>query len=119
VEQQRGFAALEVLIVVVMLALLFSIAVPGMISATENTNRRSCIANLHEIEAAKEQYAVEHHASNDTLLPPRALVPEYMPKWPVCQAGGKYQINPIDTPAQCSLAGNHTLPSDRALFSGG
>jgi len=72
----------------------------------------ACIANLRQIETAKQQWAVENNKPVGSLPTPVDLAP-YLPGKVfqlVCPAGGNYTLNPVGTLATCSVAGHVMSP---------
>jgi hypothetical protein len=71
--------------------------------ATANT----CINNLRLINAAKQQWALEHAKTPDAIPTPQDLV-AYFPNqlFPQCPAGGSYTINAVSNTATCTIAGH-------------
>ena len=69
-----------------------------------------CINNLRQIDAAKQQWALENDKTADAIPPAQDLLP-YLPNmvFPVCPSGGTYTINAVGVPPTCSVPG-HVLP---------
>jgi len=70
----------------------------------------TCINNLRQIDAAKQQWALENDKTADAIPPAQDLLP-YLPNmvFPVCPSGGTYTINAVGVPPTCSIPG-HVLP---------
>ena len=70
----------------------------------------ACINNLREIDAAKQQWALENEKTAGAIPTAQDLLP-YLPDnlFPVCPAGGVYSINAAGVPPTCSIPG-HVLP---------
>ncbi len=110
IRKSKGFTLVEIMIVVLIIGILLAIAVPNFIQARNTSRTRTCIANLRQIEAAKEQWAMETNQAS-TATPVQAnLMPTYMKSWPACPAGGTYTIAAVDANPTCSTGGAHTLP---------
>ena len=111
-RKSRGFTLVEIMIVVLIIGILLAIAVPNFIKARESSRVRTCVANLKQIEAAKEQWAMENKKTS-TDTPVQADLEGangYIKKWPSCPSGGTYTINDVATAPACSLAAQgHTL----------
>lgn len=86
--------------------LMAAIAVPNFVKARATAQRNACINNLRQIEAAKNQWALEKGKSGDAV-PLRADLRPYVKKWPVCPAGGTYTIGSLNEPPTCSIPDHH------------
>jgi len=53
---QRAFTLVELLIVIAVVAVLASIAIPSMIHSRQSANETSAVATLHAITVAQESY---------------------------------------------------------------
>ena len=71
---------------------------------------RACILNLRMIDAAKQQWALEHNKT-DQSTPTDAELKEYMEgkSNPICPAGGKYTLGKLTDYPTCSIT-SHALP---------
>src|SRR5437899_12964479 len=61
---RKGFTLVEIMIVVLIIGILLAIAVPNFIKARETSRAKSCVANLKQIDSAKEQYAMDNRLNN-------------------------------------------------------
>ena len=109
-KKSKGFTLVEIMIVVLIIGILLAIAVPNFIKARENSRTRTCIANLRQIEAAKEQWAMENKKGSTDTPAWADLTPDYMKSQPTCPSGGTYTIANVATNPSCSTAGTHVLP---------
>jgi len=108
----RGFTLVEIMIVVAIMGLLVTIAIPNYVKSRGNAQRQMCIENLAQIEAAKQMWGVETaKTTGDTPTDANLVGPAlYLKEKPQCPAGPGYNYNPIGTNAECTsgIAG-HTL----------
>jgi len=68
-HSKSGFTLVEIMIVVAIIALLASIAVPGFLRARKRSQASRIINDLRLIDSAVDQYAIEtNRKSNDPVL---------------------------------------------------
>ena len=60
-SRKSGFTLVEIMIVVAIIGLLSSIAVPNFVKARSSTQANACVNNLRQIDAAKQQWAMEQN----------------------------------------------------------
>lgn len=108
----QGFTLVEIMIVVTIIGLLVAIAVPNFLQARELSRSKSCVANLRQIDTAKQQYLLDKNVgtfanvtSADTTL--GGLAPLYVRSLPKCPLGGVYSTGTESTDPSCSLAANN------------
>jgi hypothetical protein len=70
----------------------------------------ACINNLRQLDAAKQQWALENKKSPVAVPTVQDILP-YLPgrTMPVCPAGGQYTLNAVNQLPTCSITG-HVLP---------
>ena len=92
-----------------MLALeMFAQQQSQMDTSTADAQRTECLNNLRQIDAAKQQWALENGRSASAIPTSVDLLP-YLPNgFPVCPSGGRYTINAVSDLPTCSVPG-HTL----------
>ena len=104
---QTGFTLIEIMIVVAIIGMLASIAVPSFRKARLAAQRTACIHNLNEIDGAKERWASENHKAAGPV--DEAEVNGYMKRGgPKCPGSGIYTYGDLDVNPTCSIPG-HTL----------
>jgi prepilin-type N-terminal cleavage/methylation domain-containing protein len=108
-REGRGFTLVEIMIVVTIIGLLVAIAVPNFLQARETSRAKSCVANLRQIDTAKQQYLLAQNVStftnatsSDTTL--GGLVPTYVRSLPKCPISGTYSTGTDSVSPSCSLA---------------
>jgi prepilin-type N-terminal cleavage/methylation domain-containing protein len=63
--KRAGFTLVEIMIVVAIIALLAAIAVPGFLRARKRSQASKIINDLRLVDAAVDQYAIEHGKKTD------------------------------------------------------
>src|SRR5581483_2949645 len=106
----KGFTLVEIMIVVLIIGILLAIAVPNFIKARESSRAKSCVANLKQIESAKEQWAMDTKAAPNATPTAANLygATAYLKTTPDCPGGGTYTIGDMATRPTCSIGNNGT-----------
>lgn len=95
-NKRQGFTLVEIMIVVLIIGILLAIAVPNFVKARQNSRVQTVVGNLKQIEAAKEQWAMDTGAASSATPTQGDLVPDYVKKWPVGPVSGTYAPNAMN-----------------------
>jgi hypothetical protein len=111
---QQPAKAILAMGVAVPAGLLSAIAIPNFVKARQASQHNACVNNLRQIDAAKQQWALENN-KKATDTPTQADIQVYVGhgpngSWPICPQGGHYTIGPVGEVPQCSIPG-HSLPN--------
>jgi hypothetical protein len=68
--------------------------------------RNQCLNNLRQIDAAKQQWALENSKTAAAVPTVTDLLPYFPNGFPACPAGGRYQINTVGEYPTCSIPGH-------------
>ena len=110
-SRKSAFTLVEIMIVVAIIGLLAAIAIPNFIKAREASQKNSCIANLKQIEGAKQTWALETKQlataspTPDDLYGPTV----YIRDTPVCPGPGTYTIGTVSVKPTCVGTTGHSL----------
>jgi hypothetical protein len=102
----QSYAVTALMPAMVVPGLLAAIAVPNFVKARTTSQQNACINNLRQLDAAKNQWALEKSMPVNAVPTKADLLP-YLQKWPVCPAGGTYELNSLDHPPTCSIPSHH------------
>jgi type II secretion system protein G len=98
-KQNKGFTLVEIMIVVAIIGLLAAIAIPSFMRARTTSQKNSCINNLRQIEAAKDQYALDNGLTNNATIAAANVdcisnlvskTQGYIKQYPMCPASTNY-----------------------------
>jgi prepilin-type N-terminal cleavage/methylation domain-containing protein len=100
---RRGFTLNELMIVVALVGLLSTIALPNFVHARRAAQVRMCITNLRRLDDAKTQWALDFRKP-ETSVPTVADIVPYLRdnRMPVCPASGTYRLRRVSRPPICT-----------------
>jgi len=114
-SRKGGFTLVEIMIVVAIIGLLASIAIPNFVKARKTAQETGCINNLRQIDGAIQTWALEARKAPsdpvglDDVKPYIKL--DSNGNIPGCPAGGTYSTSTVSNSPTCSLAtSGHKLP---------
>jgi len=110
-SRAAGFTLVEIMIVVAIIGLLATIAIPNFVRARLKAQQSACINNLRQIDGAKQTWALENKASQSTV-PVIANIQPYLGRGtagtaPTCPADSQntfatsYNLNDLQTAPTC------------------
>lgn len=98
----RAFTLIELIVVLTLMGILFTLVAPSVLSSMEKTRGRRCGANLLLLENAKEAYLLDH--PGQAITSTKLLMSYLKHGMPQCPSGGAYAnlTNPV-SPCSCTL----------------
>ncbi len=108
-SRSAGFTLVEIMIVVAIIGVLASVAVPGFLRSMNEARRSACVANLRAIEGAKITWAFESRKATTEVPTDADLfgVDRPIRDKPSCPAGGVYELKAVNARPACTIA-DHT-----------
>lgn len=119
IRSKYGFTLVEIMVVVAIIGLLAAIAVPNFVNHRNSSRTRICMNNIRQIQAAKDQWAVDN-GKVETDVPNSAQVDPYLKGGTaavICPLDSaktfatSYSLNDIATMPVCQKdPNNHKVP---------
>ena len=102
---RNGFTLVEIMVVVAIIGALVSIAIPNFMRSRERSTKTVCANNMRQIDAAKEQWALEALQGQGATVV-TSDVDSYLKgsTSPKCPQKGTYDYGTIGTKPSCSIA---------------
>jgi prepilin-type N-terminal cleavage/methylation domain-containing protein len=91
-HRRRAFTLVEIMIVILIIGLLMSIAVPQFMKSRETTQLKACWENQQKLEAAKHMWMMDYGVSSGAAPVIADLVPEYIKVEPNCPTNAVYAL---------------------------
>jgi prepilin-type N-terminal cleavage/methylation domain-containing protein len=113
-SRQEGFTLVEIMIVVAIIGLLASIAIPNFVKARTTAQMNACISNLRQIDGAVQLWAAETKQGEQATVTPADVLP-YLKGDVKCPSGGKsfadsYGLTTVSaTPTCLKVPATHVL----------
>lgn len=107
----KGFTLVEIMIVVAVIGIMASIALPNFAKARATAQQKACIKNLTVLDQTKQQWGFENK-KQATATPTVAQIRAYFgqSRMPTCPSRGTYTLQRLDRNPTCTRAGlGHTL----------
>jgi prepilin-type N-terminal cleavage/methylation domain-containing protein len=103
--RRQGFTLVEIMIVVAIIGMLASIAIPNFVKARQRAAMTSCITNLQQIDGAIQEWAMEERKDPGQAVQ-YADIRGYLRNEVVCPAGGtsfedSYRLTTVEAPPAC------------------
>src|SRR5690349_12423218 len=113
VLRNAGFTLVEIMIVVAIIGLLATIAIPNFVRARLKAQQSACINNLRQIDGAKQTWALENKAGA-SALPVLANIQPYLGRGsagtaPTCPADptrtfdSSYDLKDLQSAPECKV----------------
>jgi prepilin-type N-terminal cleavage/methylation domain-containing protein len=87
-SRREGFTLVEIMIVVAIIGLLASIAIPNFVKARTTAQMNACLSNLRQIDGAVQQWALDTKQGDNAAVTAQDVLP-YLKNAVTCPSGGK------------------------------
>lgn len=106
-----GFTLVEIMIVVTIIGLLATMAMPAYVRARGNSQESVCLNNLRIIQTAKSQHIWDNKRVNGDIIVPSHLDPYLKKSFSsyIEPSGGTYAVRAVGENPICTFGGSHTL----------
>jgi len=117
--RRRGFTLVEIMIVVAIIGMLATIAVPNYVKSRETARATTCLSNLQHIDGAIQEWALEYKKDSGSPVTYQDIR-GYLKGSVTCPSGGirfedSYTLKAVDTAPTClRRPGTHQLPASAA-----
>ncbi len=114
-SRKGGFTLVEIMIVVAIIGMLATVAIPSFVKARTTAHQKACINNLFQINGAVNTWATEMNKGQGQAVTFNDIS-GYLQNSVVCPAGGttfedSYSITTVDAPPTClRQPDSHKLP---------
>jgi prepilin-type N-terminal cleavage/methylation domain-containing protein len=103
--RRRAFTLVEIMIVVLIIGMILTIAVPSWIRIRQKSQRTACQDNMRVLRDAKVQWGLDNNQGQSSVPTPADIAPVHIKKFPTCPNGGTYTLGTLDTDVECSEHG--------------
>jgi prepilin-type N-terminal cleavage/methylation domain-containing protein len=100
-----GFTQVELMVVVTVIAVMLSIAIPAYSGARVRSSEKSCARNRQVLDQAKLLWMLDNGKVYSDEVRFKDLLPEYVEEPPVCEAKGHYVLNGLKGETACTVHG--------------
>jgi len=107
-----GFTLIELMIVVAIIGLLTTLAIPNLAKARDTSRLNMIYSNLRALDAAKDQWALDNNQASGTPVTDITVLSKYF-RWGNLHdvLNETYVPNPIGTPSEADLPAGVKLGS--------
>lgn len=103
--KSRAFTIVELMLVVTVLGVLLSVAIPAYAQAKGRSTGAACAKNRQLFDQAKQLWMIDNGKSYGDGVYFKDLLPEYIAEPPVCPGRGHYELHGLEGATSCSVHG--------------
>jgi hypothetical protein len=114
----RTGKAIVALSMILLFVSIVVVIIPNFVEARYTSSQNSCVNNLRQIQAAKQEWALENGKANGAIVTVEDITPyiqlDSNGNIPKCPAGGVYILGRVGEDVRCSI-GTSDWPSRHVL----
>ncbi|MCB0824905.1 MAG: type II secretion system protein [Armatimonadetes bacterium] len=105
-RSRKAFTLVEIMIVVLIIGVILTIAVPGWMRIRLKSQETNCAKQRKALDDAKQYWAQDTGQSAGATPTMADIVPTYLKREPKCPGSGTYTLGAFDADTDCSVHGH-------------
>ena len=107
IGSRKGYTLVEIMIVVTVITIMMSVALPNYLKSGKTSSKNACITNLRLIDSAMEQWAMDNNIPAGTVpsVSQESDIYSYIDGGtPTCPSNGEYSLHTVGVKPQVTCS---------------